>query len=239
VLANLSPIPDRFGALSKDVQPPAFSLGELLDFVNSELPRWRDRPDRRPEKSEIRLTAQLCAHLNSAARHSPGWDILQFRQEEADEQRMERTIDLVAAPCGTIVWIEGRVYHDFDSLVPIECKRLPTPQGQGRDEREYAFSQYSSTGGIQRFKAGHHGGSHSVGAMIGYIQEGTAALWHQRIKGWISQLATAGEPGWTEMDGLHLVRTDETLRSAVLSSSHDRGVGQPSIKLTHLWLEMN
>jgi hypothetical protein len=165
--------------------------------------------------------------------------MLQFRQERPDEQRLERKIDLVAAPCGTIVWIEGRAYHDFDSLLPIECKRLPTPQGQGRDEREYVFSQYSSTGGIQRFKAGHHGASHSVGAMIGYIQEGTSALWHQRITGWISQLATAGEPGWTEMDGLHLVRTDETLRSAVLSSSHDRGVGQSSIGLTHLWLEMN
>jgi hypothetical protein len=166
MLANLSPISYQSGTLKKDVHLPGSSLRELLDFITDELPRWRDRPDRNPETSETILTSQLCAHLNSAARNSHGWDILQFRIEEPDEQQRGRKIDLVPAPCGAIVWIEGRGYTDFEFLLPIECKRLPTPRGQDRDEREYVFSQYTSTGGIQRFKAGHHGASHSLGAMI-------------------------------------------------------------------------
>jgi hypothetical protein len=239
MLANLSPIPNQSGTLSKDVHLPASSLRELLDFITDELPRWRDRPDRLPGTSETTLTSQLCAHLNSTARNSPGWDILQFRTEEPDEQKRGRKIDLVSAPCGTTVWIEGRSYTDFDSLLPIECKRLPTPPGQNRDEREYVFSRYSTTGGIQRFKAGHHGASHAIGAMIGYIQEETPTYWHGRVVDWISQLVETGEPGWSDMDVLDIVRTNETLRSAVLSSSHDRGIGQSKIELSHLWLEMN
>ena len=239
MLANLSPISYRSGTLSKDVHLPASALWELLDFITDELPRWRDRPDRNHETSETILTSQLCAHLNSAARNSSGWDILQFRIEEPDEQYKGRRIDLVPAPCGTTVWIEGRGYIDFDSLMPIECKRLPTPQRKDRDEREYVFSQYASTGGIQRFKTGHHGSSHFLGAMIGYIQEETAAFWHRRIVDWILQLVKTGEPGWTEMDVPHILRSDEAIRSAVLMSSHDRGTGRSKIELRHLWLQIN
>jgi hypothetical protein len=75
--------------------------------------------------------------------------------------------------------------------------------------------------------------------MIGYIQEGTAALWHRRIVDWISQLVKVREPGWTETDALQIICNDEMLRSAVLSSSHDRGSGLSKIELRHLWLEMN
>jgi hypothetical protein len=137
------------------------------------------------------------------------------------------------------MWIEGRGYTDFDSLMPIECKRLPTPRGKDRDEREYVFSKYTSTGGIQRFKAGDHGASHSLGAMIGYVQEGNAALWHRQIVDWVNQLAKIGEPGWSEMDALRVISSDGALRSVVLSSSHDRANGLSKIELRHLWLEMN
>jgi hypothetical protein len=95
---------------------------ELLDFISGQLPLWRDRPDRRKETSETPLTSQLCAHLNSVARLSAGWDILQFRVEEADEQHKSRKIDLVAAPCGATICIEGRRYSDFESLMPSNAR---------------------------------------------------------------------------------------------------------------------
>ena len=50
---------------------------------------------------------------------------------------------------GVAICVEGRRHTDFDSLMPIECKRLPTPKGDDRDEREYVFSEHTSTGGIQ------------------------------------------------------------------------------------------
>src|ERR1035437_833816 len=99
MLANAAPRSDQSGALGADVHLPATSLYGLLDFITHELPRWRDRADRKRETSETSLTSQLCAHLNSATRRSGGWDFLQFRVEEPDEQSRGRKIDLVPAPC--------------------------------------------------------------------------------------------------------------------------------------------
>jgi hypothetical protein len=238
MLANNSDTPAQFGTLGRDVHMPATFGHELLDFISGELPSWRDRPDRPKETSETILTSQLCAHLNSVARHSAGWDILQFRVEEADEQYKGRKIDLVAAPCGATICIEGRRHTEFESLMPIECKRLPTPAGKDRDEREYVISQYSSTGGIQRFKAGHHGANHKLGAMIGYVQDETTTVWDGRVAGWITALA-GDQPGWTMKDLLRLERTDASMRLAVFRSTHERMNGLPEIELRHFWVEMN
>lgn len=181
MLANFPITVTPSGMLGRDVHVPATFRHELLAFIATELPRWRDRPDREPETAETILTSQLVAHLNSAARHSDGWDVLQFRPEETDEQERGRKVDLVAAPCGATIWIDGRRHADFDALMPIECKRLPTPPGKNRDEREYVFNQHASTGGIQRFKEGHHGAAHSLAGMIGYVQENTAKHWHECV----------------------------------------------------------
>jgi hypothetical protein len=128
---------------------------------------------------------------------------------------------------------------DFDSLLPIECKRLPTPRGANRDEREYVINRRASTGGIQRFKAGHHGAAHNLGAMIAYIQEGTTTVWNKRVKEWIKDLVDSGQHGWTTKDYLQLEHDYETQRIAVFRSLHTRDRGLPDINLRHLWLRMN
>lgn len=238
MLANGSDNIGHLGSLSKDLHKPATFRYELLDFIASELPGWRDRSDRPVETSETILTSQLCAHLNSASRHSAGWDILQFRVEEADERRRGRKIDLVPSPSGTAICIEGRRHTDFDSLMPIECKRFPIPPDKNRDEREYVISQYSSTGGIQRFKAGDHGAAHTIGAMIGYIQEQTTTFWNGRVATWIGDL-DGTQDGWSHKDLLQLERQDSTLRLAVFRSTHERKCISSGIELRHLWLEMN
>lgn len=239
MLANSSETSAQSGRFGRDVHLPATSRHELLNFIADELPQWRDRPDRKPETLETILTSQLCAHLNSASRHSAGWDILQFRIEEPDEQNKGRKIDLVPAPCAATVWIEGRRHTDFDALLPIECKRLPTPKDKDRDEREYVVSRHSSTGGIQRFKAGHHGVAHTLGAMIAYVQEETPAIWHTRVAGWIGGLVESHELGWSTKDQLHLVQGAGATGLTVLRSSHTRAMDLPEIELRHLWLQMN
>jgi hypothetical protein len=239
MLANDPATSTRFGTLSRDVQRPSTFRYELLDFIAHELPRWRDRPDRPSATSETILTSQLCAHLNSAARHAAGWDMLQFRVEEPDETNKGRKIDLVPSPYGTTICIEGRVHTDFDSLMPIECKRLPTPEDKDRDEREYVISRFSSTGGIQRFKEGSHGAAHRLGGMIGYVQEQTTTFWEKRVAEWIDALVDSAQPGWTAKDLLHCEQTDAKLRLSVLRSSHERRNGLPEIELRHLWMEMN
>lgn len=229
----------KSGSLGSDVHLPATSRSALLDFIREQLPGWRDRPDRKSELAETNLTSQLCAHLNSVARHSDGWDFLQFRVEEPDERRLNRKVDLVPAPCGSCVWIEGRRHTDFDPLLPIECKRLPTPADAKRDEREYVINRRGSTGGIQRFKAGHHGAAHTFGAMIAYVQQETAAFWDARVREWIQDLVDSGEPGWNTGDLLQFQDDDKVGRVAVLRSSHTRDNGLPMIELRHLWVQMN
>ena len=227
------------GTLSEDVHLPATFRQELLAFIAGELPRWRDRADRKPETAETVLTSQLCFHLNSTARRLDGWDLLQFQVEKTDERSKGRKVDLVAAPCGVTIWIEGRRHTDFDSLMPIECKRLPTPEGKKRDEREYVFNQHASTGGIQRFKQGHHGAAHSLAAMIGYIQENTAKHWHECVTRWINELSDRAKPGWTSEDHLQIEADDGGLGLTVLRSHHERAGTLPAIELRHLWLQMN
>lgn len=239
MLANIQNPSGQSGSLNKDVHLPAASLRELLDFISDQLPNWRDRVDRKRETSETVLTSQLCAHLNSAARHSGGWDILQFRTEEPDEVVGGRKIDLVPAPCDTVVWVEGRRHADFDALLPIECKRLPTPKGKDRDEREYVFSENSSTGGIQRFKQGNHGANHSLGAMIGYIQQETISFWSSRVSDWIKGLIDTGVQGWSIDDMIKVKHNDPAKRISVLSSSHCREKNLTEIELRHLWIQMN
>lgn len=176
MLANTSPNQSALGALDPNCQPQDTSLYRLLDFIASQLPIWRDDPEREPKSSEQDLNDQLCSHLNAASRHST-WDFLQFRTEVPDESTGGRSIDLSPKPCTRPVWINGRRYTKYQALLPIECKRLPTPKGTQRDDREYVYSAYGLRGGMQRFKQGVHGAVHNLAAMVGYIQEQDCAHW--------------------------------------------------------------
>lgn len=227
------------GALGQDVHLPATSLHELLEFIGAELPKWRDRADRKPETSETALTSQLCAHLNSAARLACGWDMFQFRVEEPDEVVKGRKVDLISAPSGGAIWIDGRRHVDFDTIMPIECKRLPTPKGTGRDEREYVFSEHSSTGGIQRFKDGNHGAEHGLAGMIGYVQRDSNSDWAKTVHGWINGLVVAGKTGWNSADHIQLESDDTTLRTARLRSTHTRAKNLRQIVIRHFWVQMH
>ena len=203
MLAETSQTSAAAGGLTQDLHERASFVYAVLDFVAQQLPTWRDNPDRGPADAETVLTSQLIAHLNGAARHS-SWDVLQFRTEEPDTAHRGRRIDIVAAPRGVVIWIDGRRHTEFDPILPIECKRLPTPQDSDRDEREYVIHRARSTGGIQRFKEGHHGSGHNVVGMIGYIQQGDGAQWRSRIVGWIDDLVTTQQPRWSSDDRLEL-----------------------------------
>jgi hypothetical protein len=228
----------QVGMLDSAVHRPAEWLSSLIGFIGQVLPGWRDDPKRPAQAGEDALTSQLCARLASASRHTPGWDFLQFRREEPDEADGRRAIDLAVAPRGSIIWIEGREYTEYQTLLPIECKRLPTPSGTKRDEREYLYSRLSSTGGIQRFKAGHHGALHPRGAMIAYLQNRDIAAWSAQIEGWIDDLEREAVEGWSAADKLSIVHHDLIARTARLTSVHLRGANLVGIRLDHLWIEL-
>lgn len=225
------------GRLSPELHLPERWRAALVAFIAEALPVWRDDPDRPAATAETELTAQLCGFLNSASRHSQGWDYLQFRVEEPDEKKKGRAIDLVAAPSGVRVWIDGRRYSQYEALFPVECKRLPTPSGPGRDEREYLHSRHGSRGGVQRFKAGDHGSAHRNAGMIAYVQSDGIEAWRQRVSEWILELIAA-LPDWSSTDMIELQRHDLAQRIAVLKSHHPRDKDLVPLALDHLWIEL-
>jgi hypothetical protein len=238
MLADERPDLGRSGGFAPGLHRSATWINRLIEFIAEQLPIWRDRKDRPPETSETQLTSRLCAHLNSASRKSDGWDLLQFRMEEPDTVRRERRIDLAVAPAGEVIWIDGRRYSDFDPILPIECKRLPTPPGTDRDKREYLRVAAGTTGGVQRFKAGLHGAGHRQAAMIGYVQAQGLIYWIRRIDLWVRAFARAKLAGWQMDDRLRLDVHDKLSKVAVLHSEHARAAGLPVVALTHLWIEI-
>jgi hypothetical protein len=229
----------QFGRFDQDIHLPSTAKLEIVDFIAQELPRWRDHPDRPFEHSETTLTEHLCDHLNGVTYHSTEWSHIQFRTETGDETHGGRRIDLSVKPCGVAILIEGRRHSQFDALFPIECKRLPTPKAKDRDEREYVITEPGTTGGIQRFKFGFHGATHTFAAMIGYVQEQTFSHWLHEINGWIHDLSQDTNSLWSESDALQLLREDNATGISTLHSCHQRAHGIGECNLSHIWIRMN
>jgi hypothetical protein len=227
------------GRLNPEIHLPSTAKLELVSFIAEELPRWRDDTDRALEYAETKLTEHLCDYLNSAARTSSTWDHIQFRTEVGDETRSGRKIDLAVKPLAAVLIIEGRRHSQFDMLFPIECKRLPTPTGRDRDKREYVITEPGTTGGIQRFKLGHHGAAHNFAAMIAYVQEQSCSYWLDEVNCWIKDLAKATAPTWSDSDILELLSEDLIIGINAFKSEHQREGGLNTCELRHLWLQMH
>lgn len=224
------------GNLTAALHRPSEWLETVVDFIYAQLAAWRDDPERPSATAETRLTAQLCQFLNNATR-AAGLDSVVFQAEVPDPAVANRTLDLVPGPCGCVIWIDGRRHSLYDPILPIECKRLPTPSGSGREKREYLHTQKRTTGGVQRFKSGLHGSGYAIGVMIGYVLDGTTADWFSRINSWIRVLTRARIPGWSHSELLNNRAVDLPLRTARYQSSNERQDAAP-ISLHHLWIEM-
>lgn len=233
MLADSTARSQSFGSLAPGVIPPGALLGRIVDFIAEHLPGWRDFPERRKVEGEPQLTAQLRSYLNTMARKSIDFDRIQFSTEEPDSAHPSRRLDLAVQPCDDIIIVEGRRFTMFDVLLPMECKRLPIPKGHGRDEREYVTTT-DAAGGIERFKLGLHGSSHSLGVMIGYIQEDEPAQWMVIINQWLRELGEA-DAFW---HGEQLAAEPAAGAVLRLRSAHLRRAPAARIELMHLWVAL-
>ncbi len=239
MLSDIEPIAHS-GRIGEEVLARNTIRFELIEFIRTELPKWRDDPERPMEHAETVLTSQLCSHMNSVSRISEAWHRIQFGTEIRDENNKRGTIDFAPKPCSVVLIIEGRKYTHFDMIFPIECKRLPTPAGTKRDEKEYVIVDSGSTGGIQRFKFGFHASDHDFGAMIAYVQDAIGfSRWLTRINGWVHDLGQATDSVWCDEDRLELLEEDTDNRVCSLKSNHHRQNGLDDIELRHLWIDMN
>lgn len=221
------------------LEPDAFQSA-IVSLIEHELPVWRDRPRRPPFQDEPRLNQSLCLHLNQAARHQ-GFEVIQFTQEPI--QSSSRRADIGVFTPGTII-VEGRDYDDFVQLLPIECKRLPTPSDSRRSDCEYVHGVTGHrTGAIERFKHALHGGSNHRAMIIAYVQQGAFTDWLNTINARLKVLADDGVDGglWTPAE---LLNANEVAQQSMqkLGSLHRRNGSQAlsdRIELMHLWLQMN
>jgi len=126
----------------------------------------------------------------------------------------------------------------------IEAKRLPTPKGSNRDEREYVIvSQtkengkkiFRGNGGIQRFKEGNHASKLPHSIMIGYIQDNNSDYWLNKINCWIRQLINEDSSFWTENDCLCEQKSNKCDRYV---STHNRKRKLGTITLHHFWIKL-
>jgi hypothetical protein len=239
MFSSLPPRSHGSGSVGPDVIRPGTFLAQILEFIAVELPRWRDHPERTLALSEPELNAQLNTHLNGAARHT--LDLIFFSIEEPDPVVGGRMLDLVAKPLGVSICMETRRYSQFQPLLAIECKRLPTPPA--REEREYVVTgPPKTTGGIQRFKLGAYVSNHEQAVMIGYVQAGSAASWRRKIHRWMvdaNQIAPIPGAPWANetlepvpshhKDGVFRFRSTHTRRASC----------SPTIRLDHLWIVMS
>jgi hypothetical protein len=226
------------GQFGQDVHLPSTTKIGIVQFIAQELLKWRDDSERPVVNAETQLTEHLCDYLTNAAQRSVTWDHIQFRTETSDETVGGRTIDMSAKPLGSAVIIADQRYTIYQALFPIECKRLPTPQGSGRDSQEYVVTANKTTGGIQRFKFGLHGASHNFAAMIAYVQQHDFSHWLTEINGWIQVLANQPNSEWTSSDLLQPHNNTSDAEVWTLESNHERVGVSSSIELRHLWINM-
>lgn len=213
----------------------------IIEFIEQELPVWRDRPSRPQVTDEPNLNQTLCIHLNSAARHQC-FDSVQFIQEAV--QAAGRRADIAVMPLGTIM-VEGRSYEDFEQLLPIECKRLPTPADSRRSDCEYVHGVPGHrTGAIERFKHRLHGGGNTKAMIIAYIQAEPFGHWWNTINARLEELDRDGRDSglWSPTEPLNPAPDGTHVDVQRFVSQHKRisAHSDPDqIEIRHLWLRMN
>lgn len=212
---------------------------EIVSFIERELPVWRQRPELSQVEDEPRLNQSLCLHLDRASRHN--FDSIRFLQEPI--QCSGRNADIGALPVNTIT-VEGITYQDYEQLLPIECKRLPTPSGSRRSDLEYVHGMPGQrTGGIERFKHGLHGRDNQHALMIAYVQAESFAHWEKLINERLAKLADDGADGdWSPVESLTSAASVSGADVHRYNSRHRRHCPpccSDCVEMEHLWVVRN
>lgn len=223
------------GRITSGIQPGGVKQ-KTLEFIQRQLPAWRDDPHRLQTDAEEELNSQLCKFLNHSARRE--FPMVLFEREERQTKR--RRVDLSASVSpleSNCAVIEGKTHTIYDPFLVLECKRLPAPER--RREREYVVGTKTTSGGLQRFKLGLHGAKLRAAGMIAYVQNHSLSEWFSTINGWIDELTESDDPAWSNDDRLRNLAVDAAGRAARCESLHSRVDSEsPQIHFTHLWIDM-
>jgi hypothetical protein len=241
MIADELPKAPSIGARDSVVLDAGAFHEKIVGFIEQELPVWRDRPELSQMTDEPNLNQSLCLHLDKASRRQC-FDSIRFLQEPI--QASGRNADIGVMPLDNIM-VEGICYHDFEQLLPIECKRLPTPSGGRRSDMEYVRGVPGHrTGGIERFKHGLHGPTNQHALMLAYVQAESFAHWLIAINARLTKLATdrADDGIWNPTKPLSSCTSTRGAEVHRLKSCHRRlspPCSSDKVEMEHLWLRMN
>ena len=202
----------------------------IITFVFEHLAKWRDEP-RPTVNNEGLLNGQLCRALNDFAHDRE----CNFKFHHEADQGANRRVDFSAYEF--VFGARAYSLSRYENLTVFEAKRLPAPDAPRM--REYVTGEKKKSGGVQRFKAGVHGQTCTVAAMIGYIQQYDAIYFHDKINAWIDELCChpVDDLTWDSSEKIGQMESyeDGTSRSI---SFHPR-IGNKELMLHHLCVNIN
>ena len=123
----------------------------------------------------------------------------------------------------------------------IEAKRLPAPKKNKKDnnrEKEYIEG---NSGGVERYKRGHHGAGLSQSAIVGYIQKENCSHWFNEINKWIKDLESKSDSSiqWNSSDLLKEVKDFGKTRKYNSQNTRIINSEKDSIELHHYLMELS
>lgn len=209
-----SPVP-----LAREIAPEIERA--VLQLVVDGFERWQVGGFRRAGDYEDHYTVRLVACMKEIRRERNMALVPIYQHVEPSEEMLEGREDPVHAPHIDMV-VSWDAFSE-DAYLSIECKRL-APNDLAR---LYVVC------GVDRFVRGYYGAKSQIGAMVGYIVNGTPNAVLGRVNGHISRNPIMG-PGQVLAPANPIKWLD-----SVYSSSHMRPFPLDTIRLSHLFFDMN
>ena len=193
----------------------------VLQLVVDGFVRWQMGGFKRFGDYEDHYTIRLVACMKEIRRERNMALVPRFQNVEPSEEMLEGHEDPAHAPRIDMV-VSWDLLTD-DAFLSIECKRL-APNDLAR---LYVVC------GIDRFVRGYYGSKAQAGAMVGYVIRGTPGAALNRVNAHVERTPAMG-PNHT------LLPTGAIgPLSSVFESNHPRPLPFQTIRLTHLFFDMN
>jgi hypothetical protein len=230
---NQSPPGRMLGGIGTLTGPPQNThFKKVVEVIKTILPKFADSAMNDGIENEKGLNSRLTRFIiNTADKES----FLAQPESMEDETRG----DSPAVDIGIYLKVNPDTGIVPPRITVFEGKRLSTKLPKKRC-REYVIGReekgkHVPCGGIERFKLNIHGSKLHCAGMIGYIQDDTAEIWHEKINTWIHELCDqSSEPAWSEQEKLNLKKTNGrvTEYESVVKRTDSE------LQMTHLWISL-
>ena len=217
------------------------SILAVVAFVERHLTRFSEEYTGSTIKNEKGLTQHLVLLLNFYANTEryPFW----FDREHMENPELGNSpqVDIGTIAKERSIVIESKAYSNKESFFSLEAKRLG--KLEKKREKEYLIGRfekkkYISSGGVERFKQGIHGGTLKYGAILAYVQIYDFSHWHKQINAWIEELIQKqiqSPVSWTCQDKLKKKYIQSVTAKFISVNSREKD----SVTLFHLWTNLS